>query len=91
MRAGFISCCHSWCYTTGGCYCDFHCHAAGDCCEDINQTCPGITKNSKQCHLSTTVQEGGGGGGGGVTNTPEGNNLTHSNWVHTFSKIFQQL
>ena len=42
MAAGHTSCCVSSCRTLGGCYCDFACHAARDCCPDINLTCPGI-------------------------------------------------
>ena len=39
--AGFTGCCTSFCLV-GNCFCDFACHRVGDCCEDIDMTCPSI-------------------------------------------------
>ena len=40
-EAGFTGCCNSSSSClVGDCYCDFDCHSAGDCCEDINDTYP---------------------------------------------------
>lgn len=38
-NAGHTSCCVSGC-NAGGCYCDTACHGFGDCCSDIDNTCP---------------------------------------------------
>ena len=38
-QAGFTTCCTSGC-NVGSCYCDAACHGFGDCCEDIEGTCP---------------------------------------------------
>ena len=37
--AGHTDCCISGC-NVGGCYCDAACHGFGDCCSDIQTTCP---------------------------------------------------
>ncbi len=37
--AGHTSCCSSGC-NAGGCYCDSACYGFGDCCSDIQVTCP---------------------------------------------------
>ncbi len=41
--AGFSDCCTSSCLANG-CYCDAVCHGFGDCCEDIQKTCPSASK-----------------------------------------------
>ena len=37
---GHTDCCLSGC-NTGSCWCDSLCHNFGDCCADIEETCPG--------------------------------------------------
>lgn len=38
-NGGFTGCCVSGC-NQGGCYCDQACHGFGDCCDNIDNTCP---------------------------------------------------
>ena len=42
MAAGFTACCEAGdCRgTPPTCYCDALCHSLGDCCDDIDETCP---------------------------------------------------
>ena len=42
--AGHSDCCTFLCSTNDGCYCDAACHGFGDCCEDIQTTCPAMSK-----------------------------------------------
>ena len=37
---GNTECCSSSC-NAGGCFCDEACHGFGDCCDNIDNTCPG--------------------------------------------------
>ena len=46
--AGHTSCCISGC-NAGGCYCDEVCHSFGDCCDNIDITCPQSKLLNLQC------------------------------------------
>jgi len=40
-EAGFSSCCSGFCLLArANCGCDGNCYFRGDCCDDIQQTCP---------------------------------------------------
>ena len=46
--AGFDTCCDSNC-SLGNCYCDADCHYYNDCCDDIQQICPGSLATCLLC------------------------------------------
>ena len=46
MAAGFTECCTGFVCLgapTRNCYCDRNCYVLGDCCDDIDEICPGPT------------------------------------------------
>ena len=49
---GFTDCCLSSCHQpAGSCYCDSVCHSFGDCCADIEETCPSGGNKNYICML----------------------------------------
>lgn len=56
--AGWTSCCRvGECYVPDkNCFCDFTCHMFGDCCSDIDATCPQTAKSQGMpLHLACTL------------------------------------
>ena len=60
MEAGYTECCFDVSCLgapTLDCFCDTTCRAFGDCCHDIEETCPGIITVQPSRKFDDTVSQ----------------------------------